>query len=88
MPVTINERLLKIKMLEKDVDVDALCAAVGIDVSTFYRKKTGKSDFYRNEIRAIRCCLDLSDDDVESIFFAPTYVNASSSTKCPSENNP
>ncbi len=77
MPITIDERLLKIKMLEKDIDMDALCAAIGISTTTFYRKKVGESDFYRNEIRAIRCCLDLSESDVESIFFKPTYENAS-----------
>ncbi len=47
---------------------DVACA-LGINEVTLSRKIHGKSDFTRNEIQIIRGFLNLSYDDVESIFF-------------------
>lgn len=49
---------------------DDVAKALGINVSTLYRKMSGESDFTRNEIQIIRDALYLSITDVEKIFFA------------------
>lgn len=66
----VNERLLKARMVENGYNDQSLSRAIGIDTSTFYRKKAGNSDFYRKEIQAIKDCLCLSGEDVDRIFFA------------------
>lgn len=43
---------------------------LGIDPVSLYRKMTGESDFYRNEIEIIRQKLSLSNRDIMRIFFA------------------
>lgn len=65
----MNERLLKAKMVENGFNDQTLSNAIGIDTSTFYRKKSGNSDFYRKEIQAIKECLHLSGEEVDRIFF-------------------
>ena len=42
---------------------------IGVDPATFYRKKTGRSEFTRSELQAIRSELSLSQEELESIFF-------------------
>ena len=47
-----------------------VASAIGINEATLYRKVNGTSDFTRNEIQIIKQFLDLTSDEVESIFFA------------------
>lgn len=47
-----------------------LAKSLGINLSTFYRKLSGESDFTRNEIQIVRSELGLSIEDVDRIFFA------------------
>lgn len=42
---------------------------LSINQATYYRKKRGFSDFYREEIRIIADLLDLSSEEVNRIFF-------------------
>lgn len=65
----MNNRVLKAKMYECGYNDQKIAEAIGIDVSTFYRKKSGLSDFTREEIKRIKDTLDLSLDDVDRIFF-------------------
>lgn len=46
-----------------------VASAIGINEATLYRKVNGTSDFTRNEIQIIKQFLNLSSDEVESIFF-------------------
>lgn len=43
--------------------------ALNIAPTTYYRKKRGETDFYREEIQKIRKILELSSSDVDAIFF-------------------
>lgn len=65
----MNERLLRAKMVEHGYNDHTLSLALGINDSTFYRKKSGIGDFYRSEIKTIKDCLNLSGDEVDRIFF-------------------
>ena len=65
----MNARLLKAKMYEHGVTDQSMADLMGINVSTFYRKKTGESDFNREEIKLIKNRLNLTLEDVDRIFF-------------------
>lgn len=42
---------------------------LGMDESTFYRKRKGLTDFTRKEIQKLRSILALTAEDVDDIFF-------------------
>lgn len=43
---------------------------IGVNISTLNRKMNGNSDFYRHEMQSIAAYLDLTKEDVNSIFFS------------------
>ena len=57
-------------MVEHGYTVENLSNELNMSPATFWRKKSGQSDFYRKEIRTIRRLLKLTADDVDAIFFA------------------
>ena len=61
---------LKNKIFSAGSTFESLSAFLGMNISTFYRKINGKSDFTRNEIILISSYLGLSNNDVFIIFFA------------------
>ena len=65
----MQKRLLDAKMVEHGFTNESLAKCLNIDVATLYRKKNGTSDFYRKEIQIIKKILNLSNDDVNTIFF-------------------
>ena len=65
----MNILLLKSKMVEKGITDQELSSLLGINQATLFRKKNGVSDFYRNEIKVIKEVLDLTDKDIDLIFF-------------------
>lgn len=67
--VKLNALLLELKMKEANVTMEKAAKVMNIDPATFYRKKIGESDFYRKEIQILRKILNLSSEDVDSIFF-------------------
>lgn len=66
----MNYRLLKAKMFEAGITDQEMAGHLSIDTSTFYRKKTGNSDFNREEIKKMKDILSLTLEDVDRIFFA------------------
>jgi len=56
-------------MVEKGITDQELSSLLGINQATLFRKKNGTSDFYRNEIKVIKEVLDLTDRDIDLIFF-------------------
>ena len=66
--VDVNK--LKDKMATSRKSAESMAGYLGINVSTFYRKMNGESDFTRNEIMLITSFLGLSSADVFAIFFA------------------
>ena len=65
----MNLLLLKSKMVEKGITDQELSSLLGINQATLFRKKNGRSDFYRNEIKVIKEVLNLTDRDIDLIFF-------------------
>lgn len=57
-------------MAEKRCSVEKMSNALGINPATFYRKRTGESEFTRNEIQIIAHTLDLTTEEIRNIFFA------------------
>ncbi|MCQ4953024.1 MULTISPECIES: helix-turn-helix domain-containing protein [Holdemania] len=65
----MNIYLLEMKMKIKGKTNEDMARRIGVDPATFYRKKTGRSEFTRSELQAIRSELSLSQEELESIFF-------------------
>lgn len=65
----MNAFLLEMKMKEANISTEKAAKATQMDPATFYRKKIGDSDFYRREIQILRKLLNLTSEEVDSIFF-------------------
>lgn len=61
---------LKIKMLERNVTDKQLIDALGINESTYYKKKNKITEFKRNELKIIKFTLHLNAEEMDQIFFA------------------
>jgi hypothetical protein len=61
--------LLEMKMKQIGITSESMSRVLDIDPATFYRKKRGESDFTRSEIRKIMKELNLTSEEVDSIFF-------------------
>ena len=66
----LNRKKLQGKMIEMGFSSLELSKAIGISQSAFFRKLSGISDFTREEIQHIRNLLNLTSEELESIFFA------------------
>lgn len=65
----MNWILLEAKTKEHGLTNEDVVNALNIAPTTYYRKKRGETDFYREEIQKIRKILELSSSDVDAIFF-------------------
>lgn len=65
-----NQRLLRAKIIEKNVSISELCNSLGMCEATFYRKMTRNGDFSRFEIERLTELLSLSEAERNNIFFA------------------
>lgn len=70
----MNVLLLEMKMKESKISNEEMAKHLSIDASTFYRKKTGISDFSRKEMQTMKKVLKLSSHDVDLIFFEDTLA--------------
>ncbi|MDD6467097.1 MAG: helix-turn-helix transcriptional regulator [Erysipelotrichaceae bacterium] len=70
----MNPYLLDAKIKQKGLTLDKISSILGIDPATFYRKKKGESDFSRKEIQILRKTLDLTNQEVDSIFFTDSLT--------------
>lgn len=57
-------------MARKEISTSELAKELGLDPATLFRKISGQSDFYRNEIEKICTILELSPQETLNIFFA------------------
>ena len=62
--------LLKSQMVKDKINAESMSNELGINMTTFYRKLNGESEFNRQEMGIIRNVLSLNKDDMDSIFFA------------------
>lgn len=67
----MNARKLKAEMVLKDKNVDDICTAAGFGRSSWFRKISGETEFTQGEISAISALLNLSTEQIGSIFFDP-----------------
>lgn len=65
----MRQERLKGKMVEHNLRDQDMAKLLGIDASTFYRKKNGVTEFTREEIKTMKSLLNLTADDIDSIFF-------------------
>ena len=65
----MKQERLKGKMVEHSLRDQDMAKLLGIDSSTFYRKKNGVTEFTREEIKIMKNLLNLSADEIDSIFF-------------------
>ncbi|MGW8381244.1 helix-turn-helix domain-containing protein [Streptococcus parasuis] len=66
----VNVNKLKGKIVEQNLSVEKLAELMGINKSTIYRKIANDgSDFSIDEVNSMIKILNLSADDVISIFF-------------------
>ncbi|WP_395151758.1 hypothetical protein [uncultured Allofournierella sp.] len=66
-----KRNLFKAKLAEFNMTTEMAARIIGCNVTTLYRKLNGESDFTRNEIQLFRKKLNLTAQEIESIFFAP-----------------
>lgn len=60
---------LRGKFAERNISQKAVAAQIGLNPSTMTRKMNGVSEFTRTEIVMISQLLDLTRDELNSIFF-------------------
>ncbi|WP_337400322.1 helix-turn-helix transcriptional regulator [Congzhengia sp.] len=66
----MNVPKLKRKIAEKNYNISTLSKTIGIDKSTFYRKTRSNSPgFSIREVKMISNALELTGDEINSIFF-------------------
>lgn len=63
-----DENLFRYIVRSKGKKIQEVAEALEINRSTLYRKMSGESDFYRDEIQ--KCCELLGEKDMTNIFFA------------------
>lgn len=66
---TMDGFLLEAACKRKGFTNAHIAEVLGMDESTFYRKRKGATDFTRKEIQKLRSVLGLSSEDVDQIFF-------------------
>ena len=62
-------KLLKAKMVLRDMTADTVCEYLEISRSTWFRKLSGKTEFTRREISLIASALSLDKGEIIEIFF-------------------
>lgn len=65
----MNRYLLEYELKTHDLTKEEFAKVLGIDKVTLYRKLNGSSDFTRSEIQKAKEKLELSSDQLDSIFF-------------------
>ena len=67
--IIVNSIALKQKMLEKQKSNKDIAESLGISRSAIQRKLAGETEFDRTEMKKLISVLQLSKDEVMSIFF-------------------
>lgn len=60
---------LKAECARHSLTLEQLASKIGISSTSLYRKMSGKTEFYRNELQTIRDVLYLDDEQFLHIFF-------------------
>lgn len=71
----VNVKMLKGKMVEKDLTVEKLSDNIGVNKSTLYRKLNAGGDVLTiREVNLIVSVLGLTDAEANAIFFAKSVA--------------
>ena len=65
-----NRNKLKAKFVEKGFSIGQVAQILGINPATLYRKMASETEFTRNEIAMLKSALNISLEEINSIFFA------------------
>lgn len=65
----MNANKLRGKIVEKGMNIGEFCKAAGFTRATFDRKLRGDIEFNREEIERIINALEMTDEELKSIFF-------------------
>lgn len=65
----MDTKKFKIKIMEKDKRLDEVADYIECNIATLYRKMNGYSDFTCAEVKKIASFLNLSQAEVNTIFF-------------------
>lgn len=71
----MNLKKLKIARLEKELSQKELASLIGVHELTYSRKERGEREFTRTEIDNLAKALELSNNDVNEIFFDSRITN-------------
>lgn len=66
----VNVNKLKAKLVEREMNIETLAEKIGMDRATLYRRFSDGNKFTIGEAESICKELDLTADEVHSIFFA------------------
>ena len=70
MHMATNIPELKAECIRNNITLEELAARIGINSATLHRKMTGRSEFLRRELQAIKDILHLNDERFLFIFFS------------------
>lgn len=65
-----NVKMFKAVLLMRNKSIKDVAECLNISVPTVYRKMNGESDWFREEINKVCILLNLSDVELNEIFFA------------------
>lgn len=71
----MNLKLLRMKRLQNELSQKQLAEMIGVHEMTYFRKEKGEREFTRTEIDNLAKALNLSNDDVNEIFFDSRITN-------------
>lgn len=66
----MNSLEFKIAQIRAGVTKEDIAKALNVNIATIYRKINGDSDFTLTELKELKKILNLSNEDVDRIFFS------------------
>lgn len=66
----MNPTEFQVAQIRAGVGKEDLAKSLNVNLTTIYRKINGESDFTLSELKALKRVLNLSNDDVDRIFFS------------------
>ena len=66
----MDSNALRAEIARKGFTLPKIAEAIGIGKKAMYEKLSGKTEFKRSEMKALKDVLDISDEKVTEIFFA------------------
>lgn len=71
----MNKKALKSKRVLRGISQSEIAKMLGISLTSYNKKETGKIEFKRDEIEKLAKILKLSISDVDEIFFDKKLAN-------------